>query len=444
MAPIRQLRNYLIGLLWPQEEPVPLPRYRLWLRTTSRIGYLTVRDVAKPEFRLHAMGLVYTTLLSMVPLLAFSFSILKGMGVHYQVEPYLLKMLEPIGPKSIEITSRIMDFVANTNVGVLGTVGLGVLIYTVTSLLQKTERAFNTVWRVQRGRSMVRRMSGYLSVLLLGPVLLIIAVGATASLADNAIAQKLIAYLGLGPTLKLMGEAVPYVAIIFAFTLVFMFIPNTKVRFGSALIGAIIAGLLWKALGWSFAAFVVGSTKYTAIYSGFAVLIFFMIWLYLNWLVLLIGASVAFYHQHSEYLSTPVHGNKLSNRAKEKLALFIMVLVARNYYHNEPAWNCETLAQTINVPREYIDDVCAILQQASILDSTNDEAASFLPARPLDTLDIKTLLQAVRASGEETGLAYTRIRHDPSVDQWLQELDHIMQNKLTQQTIKQLALPPDA
>ena len=364
MAPIEQLRDYLITKLWPSQA-VPLTRHRRWLQTALRIIYLTVRDVARPEFRLHAMSLVYTTLLSLVPLLAFSFSLLKGLGVHYQIEPYLLRLMEPIGPKSTEITSRIMDFVAHTNVGVLGSLGLGFLLYTVTSLLQKIERAFNAMWRVQHGRSLVRRISEYLSVLLLGPVLVIIALGATATLADSTVAQKLIDYLGLGATVVVLSKAIPYTAIILAFTLVFMYIPNTKVQFSSALIGAVIAGVLWEALGWSFAAFVVGSTKYTAIYSGFAVLIFFMIWLYLNWLILLTGASIAFYHQHAEYLSTPAHGSQISNRVKEKLGLMIMALVARNYYDNKPAWTSDDLAQALAVPREYIEEIIAILVQAA-------------------------------------------------------------------------------
>src|SRR5690554_4428770 len=139
------------------------------------------------------MSLVYTTLLSIVPLLALSFSVLKAMGVHQRMEPLLYQFFEPMGPQGMEVAERILGFVDNMRVGVLGSVGLALLVYTVISLVQKIERSFNTIWRVPEMRSMAQRFSNYLSVIMVGPLLMVSAIGVTAAIFSSEIAQTLIA-----------------------------------------------------------------------------------------------------------------------------------------------------------------------------------------------------------------------------------------------------------
>ena len=141
---------------------------------------------------LHAASLVYTTMLSLVPLAALGFSVLKGFGVHYRFEPLLATMLAPLGDQAPEISERLMDFVENVNVGVLGAVGLALLFYTAISTVQKVESAFNDIWHVHETRSIARKFTDYLSVLLIGPVLMFSAVG----LAGTVIASEPIRQLG--------------------------------------------------------------------------------------------------------------------------------------------------------------------------------------------------------------------------------------------------------
>jgi membrane protein len=148
---------------------------------TLRIVYATWKEFTDVQLSLRAMGLVYTTLLSLVPLLAVSFSVLKAFGVHNKIEPFLFSVLEPLGPKGAEITSRIIEFVNNIKVGILGSIGLAFLFYTVISLLQKIENAFNSIWKVSSSRSFARRFSDYTSVMLVGPLLVFAAMGLTAT-----------------------------------------------------------------------------------------------------------------------------------------------------------------------------------------------------------------------------------------------------------------------
>ncbi|MCK7580267.1 MAG: YihY/virulence factor BrkB family protein [Chromatiales bacterium] len=171
-------------LLWGSDLAAVSPLRRRLIRS-ARLVHAVVRDFADGQLTLRAMSLVYTTLLSLVPLLALSFSVLKGFGVHNQVRPALLAFLAPLGDKGVQITEQTIGFIDNIRVGVLGAVGLGLLIYTVTALLQKIELSFNYVWRVKRLRPLAQRFSQYLSVLTIGPVLVFSAIGITASLIEQ-------------------------------------------------------------------------------------------------------------------------------------------------------------------------------------------------------------------------------------------------------------------
>ncbi len=279
-----------------------LPRWKAWAYGLLRIGYVVVRDLGDGMLTLRAMSLVYTTLLSMVPLLAISFFVLKGFGVHNQIEPFLRNVLAPLGEEGLEISARIIEFVENVEVGVLGLVGFILLFYTVVSLMQKIERAFNFTWHITQSRSFAQRFRDYLSVVVVGPVLVFASLGITGSLMNNSVVEALSAMVLVGDAIEIAGRLVPYLMIVGAFTFIYIFMPNTKVKFRSALTGGIVAGVLWNTAGWVFASFIVASTTYTVIYSTFATLIMFMIWLYLGWLILLVGASIAFYDQHPEHI----------------------------------------------------------------------------------------------------------------------------------------------
>jgi membrane protein len=288
-----------------------------------RILYAIIRDIISGQLSMRAMSLVYTTLLSMVPLLAVSFSVLKAFGVHNEVRPLVYNFLAPLGEKGVEVGDKMMGFVENIQVGVLGAIGLALLLFTVVSLLQKIERSFNYIWRIERPRRLTRRFSDYLSVILVGPVLVFTAIAITASVKTAVLMQAGDVKI-LSDGVEFVGKLAPYLLIIAAFTFVYIFMPNTKVRFAPALIGAIVAGILWESLGWLFASFVVSSTNYAAIYSSLAILILFMLWIYLGWVILLVGVEVSFYVQNPLQILSPDTPVRLSHADEQKLTLAIM------------------------------------------------------------------------------------------------------------------------
>jgi len=416
-----------------------LPRWQLWLVQFMRVATVLVRDLAQGQLNLRAMGLVYTTLLSIVPLLAISFSVLKAFGVYNQIEPILLRFLEPLGEKGVEITSRVMEFINNINVGVLGSVGLALLLYTAVSLVHKVEEAFNFIWHVSRGRGIGERFSRYVSALLVGPLLVFSAIGITAAAASLGVVRDAMEIQAIGWIVSQAGRLVPYALVIGAFTFFYAFMPNTKVQLVPAVVGGVVGGIAWQSAGWAFAQFAAGSTKYAAIYSSFAILILFMLWLYLSWLILLFGSSVAFYVQHPEYLVKKGGEPRLSIRMHEHLALIIVSLIARYHIDGHSPWNTEGLARALRMPTRAIDEVLLALQSRNILTTTGDEPPGWLPVRDLDEVSAKELLDAVRSAGEDRYL-YTEALSDPEVvAQVLLRCDEASDAALRGITVKDLA-----
>jgi membrane protein len=402
MAPWKKVRDFFLRDLWALDRS-SLGRWQAASLDVIRLVAVVTRDVLYGEITLRAMGLVYTTLLSLVPLLAVSFSVLKAFGVHQALEPVLFNFLAPLGPRGGEIAERIVAFVNNMKVGVLGFVGLGLLIYTVISLIQKIEESFNAIWHVRSMRSILQRFSDYLSVVLVGPVLIVSAMGLTASLMSTSLMESLTAIGPIGSIFATAGKLVPYVLVCAAFTFVYVFVPNTKVRFRFALAGGVIGGVLWQTVGWGFASFIVASTRYAGIYSGFAVLILFMIWLYLSWLILLVGAEISFYYQNSQYLVLERDVRHPDSRLIEQTALSVMFLVAQNFYRNGTPWTADSLTQHLGLSIRQVQDIVEALKIKGLLVESAGDPPSYLPSRDIGTIRLRDVYDAVRMTRSGSG-----------------------------------------
>ena len=374
------------------------------MRTTLRVARtltVLVRDASDGQLTLRAMGLVYTTLLSLVPLLALSFSVLKAFGVHNQIEPMLRGVLAPLGESGGELTQRIIGFIANMNVGVLGSVGLALLLYTSLSLIQKIEESFNYIWHVTIPRPFGERFSRYLSLLLVGPILVFAALGVTASVMNADIVGRALEIEAFGWIAVAASRFAPYLLVIGAFTFAYYFIPNTRVRPAAALLGGATAGIAWQSAGWAFAAFAATSGQYTAIYSGFAVLILFFIWLYLSWLILLFGASIAFYYQHPEYLLAEPGEPRLANRTRERLALGAMSIVAGNFLAGRLPPVTDELARQLGVPAHAVQVILDAVERHRLLVRTDDNPPAYLPARDPASIPLGAIIAPLRQDDDD-------------------------------------------
>jgi len=435
---IQKWLSPIVSFVW-DDDLRQLGRLRQLVVFMTRVLYVLARELIGGQLNLRAMSLVYTTLLSIVPLLAVSFSVLKGFGVHNTIEPLLYHLLSPLGPSGVEITGKIIGFVQNVKVGVLGSVGFALLIYTVIALMQKIESAFNYVWRIDHLRPLSQRFSNYLSVILIGPVLIFSAVGFTATVLHIEVAQRLIAIEPFGILMLLGSKLVPYLLVCLAFTLIYIFIPNTKVNFTAALVGGVIAGVLWKISGWGFAAFIATSAKYAAIYSSFAILILLLIWMYLSWLILLVGSQIAFYVQYPKYMTRTRVRFVLSNRLREMMALQIMYLVGYNHTHNLPAWTLERFIEFLGLPGEPTHRMINVLVNAGYLTEIIDDNATFyLPPHAIETMRLVDIISDIRKANESRILSMSQLISVPAIDVLMGELDAAGKAAIGERTIKDL------
>jgi membrane protein len=429
-------RDFFLKDLWAIDAS-SLGRKKAFIIQLLKLIAVITRDIIDGPLTLRAMSLVYTTLLSLVPLLAVSFSVLKAFGVHNRIEPFLYNFLAPLGPKGAELSQRIVEFVNNMKVGVLGFVGLALLIYTVVSLIQKIEESLNSVWRVRSLRSLLRRFSDYLSVVIVGPVLVVAAIGITAAALSSSFMQRMAAGETIGAILYYTGKLVPYVLVCAAFTFIYVFVPNTKVKLSSALVGGVVGGVLWETIGWGFGSFVVTTTRYGAIYSGFAVLILFMIWLYVSWLILLVGAEVSFYHQNPQHLFLRASDHAPDGRRLEQIAVSIMFLIADHFFRNKEPWTETALVSRFSPDSELVRNIVEALEQKGLIVETAADPPAYLPARDLDTVTLREVYDAVRLSGSEGGPGRDRIVHD-AVEEIVREVDEAIAGALRDRTLKDL------
>ncbi len=393
-----------------------------------------IRDLLRGELSVQAMSLAYTTLLSIVPLMVFSFSIIKGLGARGDLRYLLREFFRPLGNGADQLTESVLQFVANMRGDLLGSIGLAFLVYTVISTIQKVESSFNFVWRVDRPRSFARRFVEYLSVMILGPILLALALGLLGSAERSPLAQWAGAIAPLAWLLNAAGRAVPYLLVTIVFTFMYAFIPNTKVRFRSALIGGVSAGIIWALVGQVFTAFIFYSSSLVAVYTGFAIVLTTLIWVYLSWLILLIGAQLAFYLQLPQYLQHGQDPIELNGRDREQVGLAIMYLVARDYSAGNTPWTGTILAEALDIPGIAVAPVLRSLESSGFLLVSEQER--YIPGRDLAGIGLAEILQAVRTAA--TGRLRVSLKEIPPAVATLHEVEAAAREALHGRSLKDL------
>ncbi len=369
-------------------------RYAL---TGLRGAVVVIENFLDHKCLLRASALSFTTILSLVPFLALAFAILKGFGVHNVLEPLIVERLA-VG--SSEIVTTIISYINNTKMTSLGAIGLAALIVTVISLLGSIEESFNDIWGVEETRSTYRKFSDYLSVVVSGPILLLAAMSITTSLQSQSLVRWLLTTAYFGDLLLFFFRIIPYVSIWVALVCLYSFIPNTRVRFVSALVGGILAGTAWQIAQWGYVHFQVGVAKYNAIYGTLAALPVFMIWIYTSWVIVLFGVEVVVAHQSRKTFLHDYDLGDLSYATREATALVILLSVAESFFREERPWTAERLADERRVPVRTVRKILSKLVTAGYLVVAEGEQ-TYYPARDPEHVRVWAFLKNLRHQGEE-------------------------------------------
>jgi len=400
-----------------------------------RYPYAVLRDLSRGEINLRAMGLVYTTLLSLIPLLAFSFAVLKIFGGHRDLTPIVYEFFRPLGPAAADdLTGRVLSFAGRVSSGVVGSVGLTLLVWTLVGTFKKVEDSFNFLWHVEQPRSFARRLAEYTGLLIAAPVLLVVFVGLLHAAFASAPVQEVV-QLPLLQRLRGVGIAVaPYAMVSAFFMALYVMIPNTRVHWRAALTGALVSGVLWAAVGKAFTALVVYSTRLTIVYAGFAFLVAALLWTYFGWLILLAGAQLAFYVQNPAYLRLGLQQLRLSGAETEQLALRLMYLIGRTHIGGGRRWTVNRLATELGLPGVAVARMASTLERAGLLVLT--EMDELVPSRDLSRIGVYEILDIARRAG--SGHVAPRNVPMPPVDRLLGALEEARRHRLGELTLRDL------
>ena len=435
---IQDIKNSVLEQLWETELAERRGVVRL-LYSWVRIGLMVGRDFVENLVKLQAMALAFKTLLSLAPLLAVVFSILKGFGVHNRMEPALAEALAPLGERGVEITAYLIGFVDRMKAGALGSVGLVTLFVTVMSLMGTIEEAFNHIWRVKAPRKWSRKFSDYLSVILVGPVLVFSALTITATLQNHDFVRALLEFEPFGTVILGLLRLVPYLTLWGAFTFFYIFIPNTRVTLKSALIGSLVAALLWQTVGWGFATFVASSTKYYAIYSSFAVLLLFLLWLHVGWVIILLGAEVAYAHQTLRFYHRDRDGLANTPAGRERIALEILLLVGTRFYRGLEPPSMSEIAARLEIPAGVVKQFMDMFKSSRLVLALAEQD-SYVLSRDPETISIKEILDCVRSGRQARKLRKTVSEEQNAIEELLLDVEQSVADTLEGKSLQSLIL----
>ncbi len=321
----------------------------------------------------------------------------------------------------------------DANIGALTTVGFALLIYAAIKMLAAVEHALNRIWGVTRARSLVRRVTDYLAIVVVAPIFLIF--GSAMTVALKAKTEIWGASFFLEPLLAVL----PVLSIWLGITFVYLTLPNTRIRFRSALLGGIVAGILWQAVQFLHFEFQIGIARQGAVYSSFVAFPLFMLWIYFSWTMFLAGAELAYAHEAEPLFTTLARTGEVDQRYREALAPRLMGRITAAFLGGEPAPSASTLATELKVPPRTVSEVLgALMRRDLVVQTTDDRDEGYLPGRDPDTITVLDLLDALRRE-EGTSSPPVKSRLDERVDRILDAFDETVGTSLPNYTMRELA-----
>ncbi|MDO8908095.1 MAG: YihY/virulence factor BrkB family protein [Pseudohongiella sp.] len=436
----KDLINVIDSRLWREHES---GKYK-WRKHTARamqIAYAVLRDIAEGHLSLRAMSLVYYTVIAIVPLLALTFAVLKGLGVHNAMEPALLGLLQPfMGEYSIQITDNVVSFVDNVRVDVLSVVSLGVLLYTVLTMMQQIELTFNYIWSITQPRTLAHRISEYLFAIIVSPLLILISVGIASSVNATFFVRYLEELTFGAWIIQSIAFVMPALFMSLAFALAFVFIPNTRVRFSSAFIGGVVTMIAWKSMALIFQNFIAVNTANAVIYAAFFAIILLMLFLYLGWLMLLIGSAVAFYHQYPAKARTGREPLELSFEMQEEVALSVAYLIVKRFSQGQDPWNVDELAAYTRISVPIIETAVTALVDAGFISATDEQPRCYLPHHSVEDSSVNALRKLIRQRSGTKLDQKSMTSEQAQIHQFLNDMDEHWSTTSGELTFRQLLL----
>lgn len=369
-----------------------------------KVIILAAKGVQEDKIALRASALTYFSLLSFVPIIAIAFALAKGFGLDKVLEKQLANNFqgqEEVFNQSLGFAQNLLD---STSGGLVAGIGVVFLFYSVMKLLNNIEESFNDIWYVHKARSLTRMLTDYITVMIFGFILIILANGITTYVASQITElTNQIQLLGwfkgiILPALKIL----PFTLYWLLFTLLYIIMPNTTVNTKSAIIGGVIAGTLFQLFQILLFQFGVGVSRYNAIYGSFAALPLFLIWLQTSWMIVLFGSEISYSIQNIDNYESNIKAEGFSLRFKKKVALAASLVIVNNFKEGKTPLTLKGINDKIKVPAQLLQEVLETLVDCGVLSITTNkkEVEAYQPHVDTDLITVQYVLSKYEQFGK--------------------------------------------
>lgn len=397
-----ETKSFLKTGVWQVQARRLTPRESFFIRVL-RTFLLAIKRFGANQCSLRASALTFYTLLSIVPAMALVLGVSKGFGLQTVLEKKLIQT-----PAHEQVMIQLVEFARNmlqqTEGGVVAGIGVAFLLWSVLKVLDHIEKSFNEIWEVPRGRSWARRFSDYLSLFFVIPLLFIPASGLNVYLSSQAatLAERHRFFQLLDPVFATTLYFLPAVLFLALLTFLYIFIPNTKVKFSSALIGALVAATFYQLVQWTYIRFQINVAQFNAVYGSFAAFPLFLVWLQVSWIAVLFGSEVAYAKQYESVYELEPEGRLASHRFKSIVALLMASRATKLFIENKEPLSTADFSAELELPICLVEDVLSLLVKARVLSivyGDRSEERLYQPGRPVETMTVSGVLEAMDQVG---------------------------------------------
>lgn len=383
-----------------------------WVRFL-RILLLTIQGFSKRQIQQGASALTYYSLLGVVPLIALAMGISRGFLLEEALESWLLEKFA----EEKEVVTKVIEFahaaLEQAGQGLFAAISFTIFFWAAIKIFRNIEVVLNSFWEVKRARTVARQFSDYLALLLICPLIIIITSSLTFYLTTQmkAVGKGGEFFKEIGPFLFPILHLSPYLLTALLFTFVYIFLPNTRVRFRPALYAGLLAGVFYQLFQWGYLTFQIGVTRYNTVYGTFAALPLFLIWVHLSWVILLLGAKISFAFQNVNAYEFITEEFRLSHTCKTILSLRIAHLCIKNFCKGSSPLSVTDISNRLSIPLLLTNELIYHLVDEKVLSELRteiDKESAFQPAQSVDQLTIKHILDMMDERGETIPLPHSK------------------------------------
>jgi len=399
---IKNGMHFITNKMW-QIRLNKLDRKQSFLIKQLRILTLAIKGFNEKKCLVKASALTYYMLFAIVPLLALLFAVAKGFGLQEKLESYLLDDFSQYADILTQAFQYADKMLQTTQGGLIAGVGILLLVYTVLNLLSSIENFFNDIWEIKKGRTFIRRITDYLAITIFAPILLFTSSGLTIFLSSEVTNIEGMAWLShVGFVFKVGLKIVSLLLLSGMFTFIYTALPNTRVKFKSALAAGIVAALAFDVLQWAYITFQIGAVKYNAVYGSFAALPLFLIWLQYSWYIVLFGAELSFANQNVDHYELETEIQNISTRYRRVVSLLLANLVVKNFMNEKPPLTAVQIAERLDMPIRLARLIIFDFTETKIFSEVKtekDKELAYQPAVSDAKLSVKYILDKLDNKG---------------------------------------------